>query len=185
MRFALVGILFWLSNFANSQELSPMNKYGEPAAIELVAPSAVVVNVNGKQTITLNDVDKLAGIVGALHKSNRTMDAFPTAELSAAWNSCNAMKEEKRLWNKDGFNSIVIFHSGTDSDAKNTHLAKAPLVTAPKDTSRTSGKEEGIARLMLVNAKMNANTLSFDIKGGAIVSGAYQRVRIITECVFQ
>ena len=96
-----------------------------------------------------------------------------------------AMKEEKKLWNKDGYNSIVIFQSGADSDAKNTHLVKAPLVTAPKDTSRTSGKEEGLARLMLVNAKMNANTLSFDIKGGAIVPGTYQRVRIITECVFQ
>ena len=185
MRFALISLFLCLFNFANASELSPMSKYGEPAAIELVAPSAVVVNVNGKQTITLNDLDKLAGIVGGLHKNNRTMDAFPVSELPAAWNSCNAMKEEKKLWNKDGYNSIVIFQSGADSDAKNTHLVKAPLVTAPKDTSRTSGKEEGLARLMLVNAKMNANTLSFDIKGGAIVPGTYQRVRIITECVFQ
>lgn len=185
MRFALISLLLCLFNLANASELSPMNKYGEPAAIELVAPSGEVKNVNGKSTITLNDVDKLAGIVGALHKNNRTMDAFPVSELPAAWNSCNAMKEEKKLWNKDGYNSIVIFQSGADSDAKNTHLAKAPLVTAPKDTSRTSGKEEGIARLMLINAKMNANALSFDIKGGVITSGTYQRVRIITECVFQ
>lgn len=183
MHIFLFGALLCFYNLAHANELNTMNKYGEPAAIELSAPSAVVTKENGKFTISLNDVDKLAGIVSGLHKTSRNIDAFPITELPKAWNSCNAMKEEKKLWNKDGFNSIIIFHSGVDANAKNTHLAKAPLVTAPKDTSRTLGNDEGVAKLMLINAKLTGNTLSFDIKGGAISPGAYQRVRVITECV--
>ena len=183
MRIIFLAALLCFYNFTNANELNDLNKYGDPAAIELVASSAVVANENGRLTITLNDVDKLAGIVSGLHKTNRNMDAFPVTELPKAWNSCNAMKEEKKLWNKDGFNSIVIFHSGADSNPVNSHRAKAPLVTAPKDNSRTSGKEEGVARLMLINAKLSGNSISFDIKGGNIAPGKYQRVRITTECV--
>lgn len=183
MRIFLLGTLLWVYNFAHANDLAALTKYGEPAAIELVAPSAVVTNTNGKLTIALNDVDRLAGLVGRLHKTNRTLDAFPVAEFAKAWNSCNAMKEDKKLWNNDGFNSIIIFHSGADSNAQNTHLAKAPLITAPKDTSRTLGKDEGVAKVMLLNAKLDANTLSFDIKGGTIAQGTYQRVRVVTECI--
>ncbi|MEH6548343.1 MAG: hypothetical protein V7711_18670 [Pseudomonadales bacterium] len=178
----ILGICLLISSSAFAVDLNTMNKDWEPAAIEIVAPSATVVIANGKSTITLHDIDKLAGIISALHKNSRSFDAFPVAELTEAWNSCNAMKEDMMLWHEDGLNSLVIFHSGVDADPKNTHGAKAPLVTAPKDTTRTLGGDEGIAKLMLVDATLVNNDLSFDIKGGVLATGDYTRVRVITEC---
>jgi len=150
------------SSFANNLNL--MNQYGEPAILELVAPTATVTLVNGKSVLTLHDVDKLVGSSAGLHKTI-------------------VMKDQKKLWNADGFNAVVIFHMGTDSNPKNTHLAKAPLVTAPKDTTRTSGSDEGIAKLMLINAKLTNNALSFDVTNGGIAAGGYKRVRVLAECL--
>ena len=174
-------VLFSHSALANN--LNAMNQYGEPAVLELVAPTATVTSANGKSTLTLNDVDKLVGASSGLHKTIRILEAFPVTEFSEAWNSCNVMKDQKKLWNADGFNAVVIFHGGTDSDPKNTYLANAPLVTAPKDKTRTSGSGEGIAKLMLINAKLTNNVLSFDVTNGAIAAGNYERVRVLTECV--
>jgi hypothetical protein len=183
LKLSVLSFAMLFASTAFGQNLNRMTGYGDPAVIEVVASSAKVTNVSGKLTITLNDVDKLAAIATNLHQKNRLFDAFPVSELPKAWNSCNAMKEEKKLWNEDGLNSIVIFHSGADSDSKNTHLAKAPLVTAPKDKTRTSGADEGIARLMLINAKLANNDLSFDIPKGVIAAGSYTRVRVLTECI--
>jgi hypothetical protein len=179
----LLCALVLLSQSAFANNLNAMNQYGEPAILELVAPTATVTSANGKSVITLNDVDKLVGVASGLHKTIRNLEAFPLVEFSKAWNSCNMMKDQKKLWNADGFNAVVIFHSGTDSNPKNTHLAKAPLVTAPKDTTRTSGSDEGIAKLMLVNAKLTNNTLSFDVTNGAMAAGNYKRVRVLAECI--
>jgi len=57
------------------------------------------------------------------------------------------------------------------------------LVTAPKDTTRTSGSDEGIAKLMLINAKLTNNALSFDVTNGGIAAGGYKRVRVLAECL--
>jgi hypothetical protein len=183
MKKIILGICLVVSSSVFADNLNRMNKYGEPAAIEIVASSATVATANGKSTITLHDVDKLAGVISALHKDSRNFDAFPVAELPKAWNSCNTMKDEMKLWHKDGLNSLVIFHSGADADPKNTFRAKAPLVTAPKDATRTLGGDEGVAKLMLVDAQLVNNNLSFDIKGGKLATGDYKRVRVITECV--
>ena len=179
----LLCSLLLLSHSAFANNLNAMNQYGEPAILELVAPTATVTSANGKSVLTLNDVDKLVGSSAGLHKTIRMLEAFPVAEFSKAWNSCNVMKDQKKLWNADGFNAVVIFHSGTDSNPKNTHLAKSPLVTAPKDTTRTSGSNEGIAKLMLINAKLSNNALSFDITNGVIAAGNYKRVRVLAECI--
>ena len=179
----LLCALLLLSHSAYANNLNAMNQYGEPAIVELVSPTATVTSANGKAVITLNDVHKLVGISSGLHKTIRTLEAFPVAEFSKAWNSCNVMKDQKKLWNADGFNAVVIFHSGTDSNPKNTHLAKSPLVTAPKDTTRTLGGDEGVAKLMLINAKLSNNSVSFDITNGTITAGNYNRVRVLTECL--
>ena len=179
----LLCFLLLLCHSAFANNLNAMNQYGEPAILELVAPTATVTLVNGKSVLTLHDVDKLVGSSAGLHKTIRTLEAFPVAEFSKAWNSCNVMKDQKKLWNADGFNAVVIFHIGTDSNPKNTHLAKAPLVTAPKDTTRTSGGDEGIAKLMLINAKLTNNALSFDVTNGGIAAGGYKRVRVLAECI--
>jgi hypothetical protein len=179
----LLCALLMLSHSAFANNLNAMNQYGEPAILELVAPTATVTSAKGKSVLTLHDVDKLVGSSAGLHKTVRTLEAFPVAEFSKAWNSCNVMKDQKKLWNADGFNAVVIFHIGTDSNPKNTHLAKAPLVTAPKDTTRTSGGDEGIAKLMLINAKLTNNALSFDVTNGGIAAGEYKRVRVLAECI--
>lgn len=81
------------SAFANN--LNAMNQYGEPAILELVAPTATITLVNGKSVLTLHDVDKLVGSSAGLHKIIRTLEAFPVAEFSKVWNSCNVMKDQK------------------------------------------------------------------------------------------
>lgn len=181
MRSFLALALLLTSTSAWSAELSD---YGEPAVIELVAPAAVVENSGGKVILTLKDVDSLATVAAAMHKRDkRIFDAFPVSELPAAWNSCNAMKAENKLFHSDGVNSLVAFDDGPGGQPRTPHLAKAPLVTAPKDTTRISGADEGIARLMLINAAMVNGDLQFDIQGGAIEPGNYEHVRVLAECI--
>lgn len=65
-----------------------------------------------------------------------------------------------------------------------THLAKPPLVTAERDPSRILGGEEGISRVMLANARMPSNDLSFGVANGPLEPGSYAGVQIITECLY-
>ena len=45
------------------------------------------------------------------------------------------------------------------------------------------GGDEGIAKLMLINAKLTNNALSFDVTNGGIAAGGYKRVRVLAECL--
>ncbi|WP_395660781.1 hypothetical protein [Aestuariivirga sp.] len=160
--------------------------YGEPAIIEVVASQAVVVEAGGHKTIMLIDVDRLATVVAALHKQdNRVFEAFPTAKLPAAWNSCNEMKEQNKLFHQDGANSLVAFDNGPEAANATPYLAAPPLVTAPRDRKRITSDSEGMARLMLVNAAFVSGDLHFTIKGGSIKLGKYDRVRVLTECILE
>lgn len=99
-----------------------MTDFGEPAMIVVAAPAAVVTEEQDKTVITLENVDRRAGISTSLHKRGaRVFDAFPVTELAKAWNSCNAMKEEYKLFHKDGVNSLVMFKAGPLQ-------AKCPLI---------------------------------------------------------
>ena len=181
MRRLAAIILVIATSPAYSAELTDL---GEPAVIELAAAGASVNAAAGKTTLTLHKVDELASIAAAIHKRDaRVFDAFPVRELPEAWNNCNAMKEEYHLFHKDGVNSMVIFDSGPASKNRPSYLAKAPLITAPKDRTRVPGDDEGIARVMLVNAVMASGDLTFDVINGAIEPGNYSNVRIMTECV--
>ena len=51
--------------------------------------------------------------------------------------------------------------------------------------NKTKGMEEGALNLMLLNAKGNSETMSFEIKGRVLSDGQYLQVQVSTECVLE
>lgn len=160
------------------------DKWGAyPAAIILTAPMATVSSKGDQSTLTLNRVSKLAGITFNLHKKDRTFDAFPTKELPAAWNACNAMKEKSKIFHSDEIDAMMMFDTGPQDRPLSPFLSNAPLITAPHGNHRTIATDEGIAKLMLLNAKLSDGAMSFDVANGAIAAGSYSQVMVVMECI--
>ena len=160
------------------------DKWGAyPAAIILTAPTATVSSKGDQSTLTLNRVSKLAGITFNLHKKDRTFDAFPTKELPAAWNACNAMKEKSKIFHSDEIDAMMMFDTGPQDRPVSPFLSNAPLITAPHGNHRTIAADEGIAKLMLLNAKLSDGAMSFDVANGAIAAGSYSQVMVVMECI--
>ena len=160
------------------------DKWGAyPAAITLTAPSATVSTVGEKTILTLNGVSKLAGITFNLHKKDRTFDAFPTKEFANAWNVCNAMKEKSNIFRNDNINAILIFDKGPENRPISHHLSNAPLIALPHGNHRTIAEHEGIAKLMLLNARLADGVMSFDVAKGSLAAGSYDQVSVAMECI--
>jgi hypothetical protein len=160
------------------------DKWGAyPAAIILTAPTATVSSVGNQTILSLNGVSKLAGITFNLHKKDRTFDAFPTKELPAAWNACNAMKQKSKIFHSDDIDAMMMFESGPQARPVSPFLSNAPLITAPHGNHRTIAADEGIAKLMLLNAKLSDGVMSFDVTNGAIAAGSYSQVMVVIECI--
>jgi len=159
------------------------DKWGAyPASILLIAPTATVSTEGNQTTLTLNGVSKLAGITYNLHK-NRTFDAFPTKEFAAAWNVCNVMKEKNNIFRNDNINAILIFDKGPDNRPISPYLSNAPLISLPHGNHRTIADHEGIAKLMLLNARLVDGKMSFDVTKGALAAGSYDQVSVAMECI--
>jgi len=160
------------------------DKWGAyPAAIILTAPTATVSSVGNQTILSLNGVSKLAGITFNLHKKDRTFDAFPTKELPAAWNACNAMKEKSKIFHSDDIDAMMMFDAGPQDRPVSPFLSNAPLITAPHGNHRTIAADEGIAKLMLLNAKLSDGAMSFDVTKGDIAAGSYSQVMVVMECI--
>lgn len=160
-------------------------KFGAyPASILLIAPTATVSTEGNQTTLTLNGVSKLAGITFNLHKKDRTFDAFPTKEFATAWNVCNAMKHKSNIFRSDNINAILIFDKGPENRPISHHLSNAPLIALPHGNHRTIAEHEGIAKLMLLNAKLTDGVMSFDVAKGALAAGSYNQVSVAMECIF-
>lgn len=161
------------------------DKWGAyPASILLIAPTATVSSEGNQTTLTLNGVSKLAGITFNLHKKDRTFDAFPTKEFATAWNVCNAMKEKNNIFRNDNINAIFIFDKGPENRPISHHLSNAPLIALPHGNHRTIADHEGIAKLMLLNARLVNGVMSFDVTKGALAAGSYDQVSVAMECIF-
>ena len=160
------------------------DKWGAyPAAIILTAPTATVSLAGDQTTLTLNHVSKLAGITFNLHKRDRTFDAFPTKELPAAWNVCNVMKQKSKIFHSDDIDAMMMFDTGPLDRPVSPFLSNAPLIAAPHGNHRTIAADEGIAKLMLLNARLSDGAMSFDVTKGAIAAGSYSQVMVVMECI--
>jgi hypothetical protein len=160
------------------------DKWGAyPASILLIAPTATVSTEGNQTRLTLNGVSKLAGITFNLHKKDRTFDAFPTKEFAAAWNVCNAMKHKSNIFRNDNVNAILIFDKGPENRPIAHHLSNAPLISLPHGNHRTIAEHEGIAKLMLLNARLNDGVMSFDVAKGSLAAGSYDQVSVAMECI--
>jgi hypothetical protein len=160
------------------------DKWGAfPAAILLTAPSATVTSENNQTTLTLNGVSKLASIFFNLQKKTRTFDAFPTNELPAAWNACNVMKQKSNIFHSDDVDAMMIFDKGPQNRPLVSFLSNAPLIAAPHGNHRTVADDEGIAKLMLLNARLSNGAMSFNVAKGSLTAGNYEQVAVVLECI--
>jgi len=184
----LLLVTFYTLSMADDATFEKVTKEADkwgayPAAIILTAPTANVRSAGNQTTLTLNGVSKLAGITFNLHKKDRTFDAFPTKELPAAWNACNAMKEKSKIFHSDEIDAMMMFDTGPQNRPVSPFLSNAPLITAPHGNHRTIAADEGIAKLMLLNAKLSDGAMSFDVTKGDIAAGSYSQVMVVMECI--
>ena len=117
MRSLLLAGLTLMFSIGHSTA-ADLESVGRPALLSFSSDYATVeTSATGVTTITFHDVSKLTTITSDLHRHHqRAFAAFPTSELAAAWNTCNAMKFENKLFHNDGVNAIMTF-SGGPSDA--------------------------------------------------------------------
>lgn len=165
-------------------EAPKLSDYGEPAIISLGGRSAMVIDVKDGQVLIVDEPSTMAMVAARQHvQDERMFEAFPVAEFSEAWNSCNEMKDRLDLHHADGVNSMVSFNAGPEEQAHNRHWHTAPLLTATEAPQRTSGGSEGIFRTMLDNARLKDGKLTFDIRNHRVTPGKYDNVDVMMECI--
>ena len=173
-----------VSTLNSKKETINLEAYGDPAIISFFAERAIVTSDSSGQRVTLKDVTPLATVTSRVHIHNkRVFAAFPISELPDSWNTCNAMKFEHGLFHSDGLNSVMTFGAGPSEHIEHGHLSTAPLITQTLKVEKTEGSEEGTLYTMLVNAKGDSKTLSFDIEGTVLTDGEYFQVLVSTECI--
>ena len=65
---------------------------------------------------------------------------------------------------------------------KHGHLSTAPLIIQKDPIKKTIGAEEGTLYMMLVGAKGDRDTLSFEVLEKNLLDGEYLQVQVSTEC---
>ena len=161
-----------------------LEDYGDPAILSFNAERANVISDSLGQRIIFKGLSTLGTITANVHTHNkRVFAAFPISEFAESWNTCNTMKLQNGLFHSDGFNAIMTFSSGPSGLIEDEHLSVPPLITQTDTVNKTKGMEEGALNLMLLNAKGNSETMSFEIKGRVLSDGQYLQVQVSTECI--
>lgn len=174
-----VSAAFLLTFTAQGEEATPSAWMPDPAIISFHAASAKVSTGETGQHITLSNPSRLATVSARIHLQNgRSFGVFPISELPAAWNSCNAMKLENGWFHSDGINSVLTFDAGPSDHG---FLSTAPLLTQTKTVEKTTGGDEGTLYLMLTEASLNDESLTFKVDG-EVADGDYTNLEITTEC---
>ena len=163
-----------------------LQTYGKPAVLTFSAEYATIdAPQTGTATITFHNVSKLTSLTADLHKHHqRTFTAFPTSELTTAWNTCNAMKFENKLFHDDGVNAVMVFSAGPDT-LESGHLSTAALVTQTQPIETTTGQAEGALKMMMVDAAYANNTLRFNLLPSEkfeAQAATFVDVMVSTEC---
>ena len=186
IRFVFVALSIYLTSLGTALAVN-LEAFGRPALLTFSAEYATIGSpASGSKTITFHNVSKLTSIASDLHKHNqRTFTAFPTSELADAWNTCNAMKLENKLFHDDGFNTIMAFSVGSDANTESGHLTTAPLITQTKPVEPTAGQAEGALKMMLIDAVYSENNLTFSLlpsKDSSIDPAVFVDAIVSTEC---
>ena len=185
-RLFIVGTLFSAINVSHA--ISPTErqlKGAKPSMLILEAKTAVVAGKSDQQTITLQNVHPLVAVTHSLGE-NRFFTAFSISAFSESWNSCNRMKDQLQLWNKDGYSSYFVYTSGPLNGEKAKYLTTSPLYTSPDAANpKYAMGKAGALPLFLDRAKYDAthNTETFLVKNGAPKNGVYQQITLLTECI--
>lgn len=93
------------------------------------------------------------------------------------------MKQKNNIFRNDNINAIMIFDTGPENRPLSPHLSNAPLIALPHGNHRTIADDEGIAKLMLLNARLADGAMSFDVTNGALAAGSYSQVSVSMECI--
>jgi hypothetical protein len=172
-----------VSTLNSKKETINLEAYGDPSTISFFAERAIVTSDSSVQRVTLINISPLATMTSSVHIHNkRVFRAFPISELPESWNTCNAMKFEHGLFHSDGLNSVMTFGAGPSGHIEHGHLSTPPLITQRLKVEKTEGSEEGTLYTMLLNAKGDSKTMSFDLEGTVLTDGEYFQVLVSTEC---